>query len=168
MEVFKVSSQNRVLILLTSRKVFAQDKVRCSALLSRSLTFLFPLEVLKLFSLILVRRLHPQFRVMSWVKVFSELLPVRKKVRTLAGRVSAELGGHVSSSSGSCWSRRALELIQAGGSAAVHGSPVASSKWSAIRVDGDANGTRLDSGTAGGWPLRTVIWRLLWVIGRGW
>ena len=58
-----VSSQNRVLFFLTGRsltfqsqdvgfqavevyKVFTQDKVR-SALLSRSVTFLFPVEVLK-------------------------------------------------------------------------------------------------------------------------
>ena len=50
-------------------KVFTQDKV-CSALLSRSLPFLFPVEVLKIFSLILVRQLLPRLRVKSWGKVF--------------------------------------------------------------------------------------------------
>ena len=70
----------------------------CSALLSRSLTFLFPVEVLMIFSLILVWQLHPQFRVMSWVEDFFGLFPVPKKSAHSGRKVSAELGGHVSSS----------------------------------------------------------------------
>ena len=35
------------------------------------------------------------------------------------------------------------------------GSPMTSSTLGAVGVGGFASGTRLDSGTAGGWPLRT-------------
>ena len=127
-EVFKVSFQNRVLFLLPSRRwtfqflalvvvmevfqVFTQDKVPCSALFSRSLTFLFQVKVLKIFSLILVRQLLPQFRVKSLGKVFfSHFSPSTK-----------EYGGR---RIGGCEGARALELIHAEFSSSgstVHGS----------------------------------------------
>ena len=71
-------------------KVLTQDKVR-SVLFSRSLPFLFPVKVLKVFSLILVRQLLPQF--------FFFIFPVRKKC---GGRRELE-----------CEGARALELIRA-------------------------------------------------------
>ena len=47
---------------------------------------MFPVEVLRIFSLILV--LHPQFRVMSWSKGFFALFPVGKSAE-VAPQVSA-------------------------------------------------------------------------------
>ena len=60
------------------------DKVRCSALFSRSLTFLFPIKVLTIFSQILVRQLLLQFRVKSCFKIFFAL-SLSKKVRRSPG-----------------------------------------------------------------------------------
>ena len=55
-----------------------------------------------------------------------------------------------------CECASALELIHVGVSAAVHrGLPMTSTTLSAMGAGGGASGTRLDSGTAGGWPLRT-------------
>ena len=122
-EVFKVSSQNGVLILLTSRpstfqfqgvgvqatevfKVFTQDKVRCSVLSSSLLTFLFLVEVLMGFSLILGWQLHP--RSFAWC--FSHYSSFEKKC-----------GG---CRAGGCEGARAPELIHAelsSSGSAVHG-----------------------------------------------
>ena len=97
-EVFKVSSQNRVFFILMSKpstfqfqamvivevfKVFPRDKVR-SVVLSRSLTFLL-VGVFKIFSLILVWQLSPQFRVKRLGKGFFALFHDFKKVRSQPG-----------------------------------------------------------------------------------
>ena len=89
-----------LVVIMEVFKVFSKNKVRCSALSSRSSTFLL-VEVFKIFSLILVRQLHPQFRVMSWVIGFFALFPFEKK---RGDRREFEFEG-----------ARALELIHAGG-----------------------------------------------------
>ena len=94
--------------------------------------------------------------------------PKKKEVRSAAlvrkkGKKKCE--GHLA---GGCRSRRghqlmgggrALELVQAGDSAAIHGGGelpmTSSSMWSAMGVGGAASWTGLDSGTAGGWSLKT-------------
>ena len=78
---------------------------------------------------------------------FFALFPDFKKVRSPGRQVSAELGGECQlihaerSSNGSCRSRRALELIQAGVSAAVPGGGgcllTSSRTWSGTRVGGE-------------------------------
>ena len=103
LEVSKDSSQNRVLIFLTSRpltfqfqgvgyralevfKVFTQDKVRCSALLSRTFTIEFPAEVFKIFVPVRAQQRLPQFSPESRFKGFFELFQPKK---------SAEVGRQV-------------------------------------------------------------------------
>ena len=67
-----------LVVIMEVFKVFSQDKVRCSALLSRSSTFLL-VEVFKIFSLILVWQLLPQFRVKTLGQgFFSHFSPVEK------------------------------------------------------------------------------------------
>ena len=78
-------------------KVFTQDKVHFSALLSRSLTFLFLVEVLTIFSLILVRQLFPQFRLKGWASCFSHFSAFEKSAE-VPGQVGARVHGHPSSS----------------------------------------------------------------------
>ena len=73
-------------------------------------TFLFPVEVLKNFSQILIRQLLLQFRVKSCFEEFFALFTVRKKVRRLPGvRVRR------------CTRTRPLRCPLPGGSEAVHG-----------------------------------------------
>ena len=66
--------------------------------LSRSLTFLFLVEVLKFFSLILVRQLLPQSRVKSWGKGFFALFSRWKKCGGQREQSSARVHAHSSSS----------------------------------------------------------------------
>ena len=112
--VFNVFSQNRVqlhrismsrslkfqflalVVIVKVFKIFSQDKVR-SILLSRSLTFLL-VEVFKVFSLILVWQLLPQFRGKRLGKGFFHTFPRSKKSAEVARSSSARVHGHSGSS----------------------------------------------------------------------
>ena len=91
MQVFKVSSQNSATIDIP----VPGGGSGSGGLQGFSLTFLFPVEVFTILSLILGRQLHPQCRVMSWGKGVFGLFPGLKKER---GSSIARVHGHSSSS----------------------------------------------------------------------
>ena len=73
-----------------------------------TLTFLFPVEVLTIFPLILGWQLHPQSRVMSWCKGSFRTFPRFQQSAQSAGRSSARVHGHSSS-----WTPAAYEAEEA-------------------------------------------------------
>ena len=80
-------------------KVFSQDRVRCSVLRSRTLTFQLLVAVFTVFSQFLIPQRFLQNVLEKHFKgFFFALLPVRKEVRRSPGSSSARVHAHSSSS----------------------------------------------------------------------
>ena len=102
-----------------------------------------------MFSLILFRQLHPQHRVMSWVKGFFALFPFGKSAESARSSI-ARVHGRSSSSELSAhqMARPAVQRPSTEGAYDVY-YVECDGRWWGRHWD------QADSGTAGSWPLRT-------------